>query len=230
MRRLALVAPIVLLLALPAARARAACDPATAAAEAAGIRAHLEREHRRAWIWDLGWGLGLGAIAGAQVGLIAAEVKPLATYDNVAEASLTIGAINASIGALGHVVTPLRITRPGPPTGDACADLAAAEAALAASARAEAKAFYVTHAGAFVLNASGALYLGLVEDDWAEGLTSFAVGYAFGLIPVYTLPRASWRYHRDDHRFAADAAPAAAWLVAPVHAPGFTGLALAGTF
>jgi hypothetical protein len=203
----------------------APCDEALAAARAGAIRAHLDGEARRARRWDIGWAVGFGVITAGQLGLVAAEWTPLGDYDEVAEASLTVGAVKSGIGTLAHVILPLRITRAPAPTGDACADLDAAERALAATAAAERKAFWLNHGGSLALAVGGMLYLGLAEDDWGEGVTSFAIGYPVALLAVYLQPRGSWKAARDG-RFerVGDGAAARPWFVDVVQAPGYTGV------
>ncbi len=214
-------------------RAYGACDAARAEGRAAAVRAHLEREARHARRWDLAWAAGSVVMAGGQLGLVAARWVPLRDYDRTQRLVLQVGAAKAAVGALGHVVLPLRLVPPGRPSGESCADLAAAERALAASARAERTAFRVNHVGGLLVNLGGWLYLGLAHDEWDEGLASFALGYPVALLAVYTQPRASWRAHREGHRFgrgdaSPDPSPAAdgSWSLVPVRAPGYLGLVL----
>ena len=88
--------------------------------------------------------------------------------------------------------------------------------------------FYLNHAGGVVFAVGGLLVLGLGYDTWEGGLKSAAVSIPIGLVLTYTQPRGSWKAVRSG-RFAPPST-AASLRLAPVHAPGFTGLALGGAF
>jgi hypothetical protein len=227
MLRLAAIAAIVC---LGTARAEAApCNPDEAAARAAAIRAHLEDQARRARIWDWGWGVGFTVAAAGQGALIAAEWHPIDDYDDDVEAALIVGTVQSVLSAVPHAVMPLTIVRPPPPTGDPCADADAAERALRETAGNQRTGFYLNHAGGVAFAVGGLLVLGLGYDTWEEGLKSAAVSIPIGLILTYTQPRGSWKAVRSG-RFAAPAGTGASLRLAPIHAPGFTGLALGGAF
>jgi hypothetical protein len=213
----------VLLLFGAAAEARADCDPAAAAKETAEIRATLDREARHARIWDTGWAIGFGVVTAAQLTLALTETDPLGDFDDDIEAGLYVGAVNSGIGFLGHVVLPMKIVRPGAPTGDACADLDAARAALRETAHHQKNAFYLNHIGGFVTNAAALLVLGFGFDTWSQGAQAFALGYPVGLANTYTGPRGAW------HRARA-LPPAVSWQLVPVKTRSYTGLELMMTF
>jgi hypothetical protein len=211
------VAALVLLLSLPRPAA-AECDPAAAAARDARLRRELAHAAGvgRAWNWS--WAGAFTGLAGLQLVAIARETSPGRPYDDAVEAGLYLGAGKATLAALTRVVTPLRAARPAPPTGDACRDLAAAERALALTARRQRLAFWTSHAGGLALTVGGLLALGLGFDSWREGLLSVATGYPVGLLHTYTMPRGAWKAHRR------------ALAVSVERRGDFTGLALAGTF
>jgi hypothetical protein len=216
--------------AAPAARADRVAEPchgAAAAARATRIRTLLAREARRGRRWDVGWGVGLGVVAVAQGALAYTETTPVGEPTDAKLASLWVGAIKATIGAGAHVVLPLRVTQPGAPTGDACADLAAAERALRDTARAERAAFVLNHLGGLALTVGGALYLGLGEDDWGEAALSAALGYPVGLAITYTLPRDAWHAWRDGEQ-RGDAT--VTWRLTPVRSRELTGVVVGGVF
>jgi hypothetical protein len=220
----ALVAPV-------APAAAQACDPVEAGTRDAAIRRHLDQQAHRAKIWDLAWGIGLSAAAAGQIGLVAAEWHPLEDYNDDVEAALYVGAGKSIVSAAAHVVLPLKIVKPPAASGDACADVTAAERALAETAGNQRTAFFVNHAGSVAFAVGGLLILGLGFDTWSEGWKSAAVSYPLGLAITYTLPRASWKAVRSG-RFAAPAAPASpvSLGMAPMHGLGVTGLAVTGRF
>ena len=179
MRIAAICLASLLILAAATPPAHAACDQ---------LRAHLDREARRARRWDLAWALTFGTFAVAQGGMLAAEWVPGEEWSDDAAAGLKVGIAKSSIGALSHVVLRLKVERP---STDDCATLARA---VRVTARNEKRAFWLDHVGSLLLNVGGLLYLGLVEDTWSEGWKSFALGYPIGLISTYTQPRASWHF------------------------------------
>jgi len=117
---------VLLLLALAGSAAAqppaASCDPAAAAA----ARAIVDRDIGRARTWNIAWAIVYGAAAGLQFGMVAAEWTPLGEYDAEARAGALVGGVKASIGLASKFVLPLRLVPAPAPTGDACADLAAA--------------------------------------------------------------------------------------------------------
>jgi hypothetical protein len=214
---------ILAIMLLATRQASAQCDAATAEARTVEIEAVLARDARNARRWDLGWAATFGVLAGAQLGMAVAEWAPLQDFDDKVEASLYVGAIKSGIGSVSHLVLPLRVARPGPRSGDACADLAAAERALQESAKKERETFYLNHLGSLALNVGGLLYLGLHDDAWKEGVMSFALGYPVGLLSTYTQPRRAWHLGRR-------APTIAAWNLGAVRRSGYTGLQLSLSF
>jgi hypothetical protein len=210
-----IAAGVVLVLALVAgaAAARASC-PADAAERGAKLRERLDRERAAARRWRWGWAAGFGAATALQAAGVLAEYTPTGDFDESAETSLTVGAIKSAIGMTARIVAPIKVPRPAV-TGDACADLAAAEAAMARAAFSEKKSFWLNHVGGLALHAGGTLYIGLTVDDaWGDAAISFGLGWTVGLISTYTQPRGVWKEVR----------------VAPMVAPGAQGLSIAGSF
>ncbi len=205
------------------------CDPDEAEVRTGEIRAHLDHEARRARRWNLGWGIGFATLSLAQGSLIAAEWTPLGDYDDDAAANLYVGTAKSTIASLAHLIVPLKIVRAGAATGDACADLAAAERALRKSGSNEKQSFWLNHLGAIALNGGGLLVLGIGFDTWKEGVISVAMGYPMGLLHAYTQPRRSWHAVRNG-RLLRPAAPTVAWQLGAVHTEHYTGLVLGGTF
>lgn len=212
--------PLAVILFLSGVAAAAPCDPAEAEARTARIEAHLDREKRRARRWDNLWLITFATATAVQGAGIATETT-LGEYDDAAEAGLAVGAIKSGIGALAHVILRLKVVRPGPRTGDPCADLEAAERALARTAANEKRSFFLNHLGSLALNVGGLLYLGLQEDEWGEGAKSIAIGYPIGMLAVYTQPRATWKARRRG-TFEA--------TVGVARRRDFTGIVLAGSF
>lgn len=197
--------------------------PADAGARAAALRKRLDRERESAARWRLGWGIGFGIASIGQGALVIAEVSPLGDYDEAAEASLLAGTGKAIIGLGARVITPIKVPHPKV-TGDACTDLANAEAALALAAKSEKQSFWLNHIGGLALQLGATLYIGLAADDaWDEAAISFAVGYAVGVTSTYTQPRSAWREHR---RAPADRK----WQLAPLLTTHARGLAVVGSF
>ena len=192
------------------------------------IRTHLDREHARARRWDLAWGAGLGAAAVGQGAMAATRWEFGRDVDDKVQAGLYIGAGKALIASLGHLVTPLKVTRVGPATSDPCADLAAAERALRRTASKERTTFWVKAGGTVVLNGAGLLIAGLGYDAWREGIVSTALGVPVGVLVLLTEPKASRRaYVRGDFD---GRPPAITWTVDAVHGRSFTGLVARGAF
>ena len=187
---------LALVLLLWQAPARA-CDVALSIERDGKIRARLDREARRSRVWNIAWGIVFTTATAGQLVAIATEFAPLDPYSDDTEAGYAVGAIKSGLGALTRVLLPLRVARPGPPTGDACADLAAAEAAQRRTAKLQRRAFYMNHAGGLVVNLAGLLYLGLVQGSWKQGAISVATGYPIGLLSIYTAPRGAWHAERN---------------------------------
>ncbi len=202
----------------------AAACPADAADRAAALRARLDRERGKAFRWRLGWGIGFGAATIAQGALYLTETAPFGDYDEAAEASLAAGTIKSLVGAASRVVSPVKVGHPAV-TGDACADLASAQAVLAKAAKGERQSFWVNHVGGLALQAAGTLYIGLsVDDAWGDAAISFAIGYTVGTISTYMQPRGLWKEWRAGERSAVS------WQIVPLVAPRSHGLGISGQF
>lgn len=210
-------------LVLAGARAAAAC-PADAGERAAAIRERLDGERRAAARWRWGWAAGFGAAALAQTAAFLTETTPTGDYDDAADASMKVGAAKATVGMAARIVAPIKVPRPSV-SGDACADLASAEAAFARAAKSERQSFWLNHVGGLALQVSGTLYIGLsVDDAWGDAAISFGLGWTVGLISTYTQPRGVWKQHR------AGGPGGVTWQVVPLAAPRTHGLAIQGTF
>jgi hypothetical protein len=210
--------------------AAAACG-ADAEARSESIRAFLDREAARARVWDLGWGIGMGAAAAGQGALIVAEWHPIDDFNDDVEAALYVGMGQSVLAGGSHVVLPLQVERPPAATGDACADLAAAERALRETAGHQKEAFILNHVGNAVFSVAGLLILGLGFDTWSHGATSAATSFATGLVTTYTMPRASWKAVRRGWGSSSGTGGASLQLrVTPLGGAGVTGLMLGGVF
>jgi hypothetical protein len=207
------------------ARASASSCGADAAERAASIRARLDVERGKASTWRWGWAAGFGALSGAQLTLALTETAPTGDFDEPVEASLYVGAAKSGIGMLARIVKPIKVPRPSE-TGDACADLAAAERALAITARSEKISFWLNHAGGLALQIGGTLYIGLaVEDAWTDAAISFGLGFTVGAISTYTQPRTIWKQERARMREGA-----VTWQLTPLLTPRAHGVGVVGTF
>lgn len=211
---------------LAAAAPEAAACPADAAERAAALRERLDGERASARRWRWGWAAGFGAASALQLTGVLLERTPIGDYDAAADASLKAGAAKAGIGMAARIVAPIKVPRPAI-TGDACADLAAAEAALARAAASEQRSFWLNHVGGLAMQVGGTLYIGLsVEDAWGDAAISFGLGWTVGLISTYTQPRGLWKMHRARAR----SPDGLTWQLTPLAAPRAHGLAISGTF
>lgn len=215
---------LVLAPALPAA---AGCDPVEATARAVRIEAHLAAEARAARRWNVGWAITFAGLSAVQLGAVGVEWTPFGEFDDDTREGLYVGAAKAALASAARLAMPLRVERPAR-TGDPCADLAAAERALRATARRERRAFFVNHTGSVAFSLAGLLLLGLHYDTWEEGAISVALGYPVGLLSTYTMPRGSWRAVRRGDLLAGG--DGASWQLGVVRHRAFTGLVLGGTF
>jgi hypothetical protein len=222
MRAIVVVVVLVISAVMPRVADAGEC-PADAADRAATLRARLDREREKAARWRLGWGIGFGVAAIGQGALVIAEVTPLGEYDEAAEASLMAGTAKSIVGLGARVITPVKVPRPAV-TGDACTDLANAEAALAKAAKSEKQSFFLNHIGGLAVQIGATLYIGLsVDDAWTDAAISFAMGYTIGTLSTYTQPRGAWHEHRRS-------AEERTWQVAPLVSPNTRGLAIVGSF
>ena len=197
-------------------------EAAGCALDDASLRAYLGDQATRIKRWNIAWGVVFAAGATFEYSLVAAKWNPFGEWDAEARAGALAGAIKASVGVVSKLVLPLRTARAAAPTGDPCADLAAAEAALRAMAKRQRRSFYLNHIGGLAVNLTGVLILGLVADTWKQAAMSFAIGAPIGLLSTYTMPRGAWKTARTP-RFTIAAAP----MVVP---GGGGGLILAGGF
>lgn len=199
--------------------------PADAAERAAQIRSRLEVERGKAAKWRWGWAAGFGVLSGAQLTLAMTETAPFGEFDGPLEASLYVGGVKSGIGMLARIVKPIKVPRPSE-SGDACADLASAERALAITARSEKISFWLNHVGGLALQIGGTLYIGMSEDDaWTDAAISFGLGLTVGTISTYTQPRTIWKQERARARETP-----VTWQLTPMVSPRTQGLALVGTF
>ncbi|MEZ4366206.1 MAG: hypothetical protein R2939_07940 [Kofleriaceae bacterium] len=206
--------------AAPTARAEApACDPA----EAARVRALVDEQADRARTWNLAWGAVYGLAAAGEFTLVVTEFNPIGTFDDDFRAGALVGGLKASIGFASKLVLPMRIPRPAPLTGDACADLAAAERTLALASRRQRNGFFLNHFGGLAVNGAGALLLGLYYDTWTQAAISVGIGLAVGVASSYTAPRGAWKAHRRRAR-------GATLVAAPLVGPGTAGAMLGVAF
>lgn len=225
MRRALVVAALMLGVVAPAAVSDALADacPPDAADRAAKLRARLDRERAKATRWRIGWAAGFTVLAGGQLALLLTETAPFGDFDDPARASLRAGTAKAVVGAASRALPGIKIPRLAV-TGDACADLAAAEAALAMAAKTERKTFWLGHVGNLLVHGAGAVYVGLAADDaWDEAALSFGIGYAIGIAATYTQPRGASKEHRREP-------DARTWHVAPLVTPRTRGVAVAWSF
>jgi hypothetical protein len=162
-----------------------ACDPA----EAAELRALLERDVRWAKKWNLVWAsiFGASAVGSFAVGL-ANPFPELRT-------GLYVSAGKATIGALGRIILPLRIPLPAA-NSDTCADIEALRKAVAVAAKRERGNFYLNHVAGILVNGGGALIVWKYGTS-GQALLSVAIGYPVGLLSNYTAPRSAWHYFRE---------------------------------
>ncbi|MBV8759939.1 MAG: hypothetical protein JO257_21795 [Deltaproteobacteria bacterium] len=157
-----------------------------AAAEPCPAIAH---EQQRADHWNLTWGLLLTSATIVQGA--AALTPPLPRDVRVGAA---IGAGKSFIGAAGRWILPLRVEdRPG------------CDVAHAASV--ERQNFWLLHIGNFVVNAGGAV-AETEWTDWQHAAAAFGLGYAIGLVQIYTMPR-----HAGEQVSAALAPTAGGWVL-----------------
>lgn len=199
-----------------------ACPP-DAAARAASLRSRLDREHSSAQTWRFAWGSVFAVAAGGQLALLLTETALVGEFDDATRANLTAGVAKSVLGVASRVIPPIKVPRLAV-TGDACADLAAAEASLAVAAKTERKTFWSGHFGNFIVHGGGAIYIGLsVDDAWDEAAISFGVGMLIGFVATYTQPRGAWHEHRR-------APEARTWYVAPLVIPDARGFSIAASF
>lgn len=163
-------------------------DDDRAAARVTELEKLLAREHKNLRAYRIGWATVFAAAAVGQVGLAELAGPPR-------DIAIQVSAAKAAIGAS---FTPFLAPRfdlpdkiPGQPP---CERLAALEKTLLYVAHRERRgvALYQHGLGA-ALNLAGLLYLGLVEDQWIEGLAGALIGSAVGELRLWTQPRRAIR-------------------------------------
>ena len=217
-----MIARVVLVVVLVVGGVGRAAAQACDEARDARIRAQIERERRAARTWNVGFGAFYLVTAGAQAGFAAAEWAPLLDIDDDKVVSLWVGAGKSTIGLVSKLILPLETPRPAV-IADTCASLAEAERALAELGRNQQKSFWLNALGGFAVNLGGAVIIQLETDNWTETATSFGIGIAVSVVTNFTQPRTTWRRGELP-------GPTATITVAPLVAPGATGLAVAGSF
>lgn len=217
---------VVATISLSLSRAAAAPCDADAAARADAIRAHLDREADRGHLWDLAWGTGFGVAAVAYGTMAATRWEFGLDVDDKVRDGMIIDGSKSAIAALSHLVLSFDVERAPAATGDACADLEAAQRALHATASHETQALVLNIIGDLALNGAGFLILGLHDHAWGEAGLSAGLGIPVGLVHLYTMPRASRRAVADGDFEG----PPTTWTLEAVRSPSFTGLAVRATF
>jgi hypothetical protein len=220
MRPTALLAALGVLAAAGRAGAQP-CDPAAATRRRAVIEAQLAADARPSRIWNTGWAIGLG-VSAAGNGILAIEPDwaPI-DVDRGLRAGLATTAIKSTIGAAGRVVLPLNVGRVAPPTGDACADVAAAEAALAWTAGKQKRTFWLNLVGATALHIGSTLVVGIGYDDWTTAVIGLGTSMIVTAAIAWTQPRGAWKLHK-----LGTPRESSSWLLVPDVAPGRAGVVL----
>ena len=177
---------LVIILGIALVASSAAAQPC---AESAQLRAHLEKEARRASYWNWSWRLGFTALALGQ--FVAASSSTTNPDDRP---GFWVGGAKSTLAALGAWTSPLRIEVP--PAIDPCVDRIALRDAIERTGYEEKKAFWTDHIAGFIISAGGALIVAEASSA-RQGLISFAVGYPVGLLHAYTMPKASWHRSRE---------------------------------
>jgi hypothetical protein len=181
---------IVVVITVATQAARAECVE-----EARELRAHLTRESRNAGTWNTAWAIGFGAAAAGQLGLVAAELNPIGTYDDAFEEQMYVGAAKASLGLAVRVVLPLKIHVP-PAHADACVDAKQLRAAITKAGTKEKRSVILTLLGGTAVNLAGSALL-WHRHDLKTAASSFATGAVVGPISAWTQPRRSWKLSKQ---------------------------------
>ena len=177
---------IVVVITLVTQTARAECVE-----EARELRAHLTRESRNAGTWNTAWAIGFGAAAAGQLGLVAAQLNPIGTYDDAFKEQMYVGASKATLGLAVRVVLPLKIHVP-PPDADACVDVKQLREAIAHAGKKEKRSVILTLLGGTAVNLAGSTLL-FYRHDFKTAASSFVTGAIVGPISAFTQPRRSWK-------------------------------------
>ena len=198
------------------------------------LRENLQREEANARFWSQGWLIGYSALMLGQL-----AISPLVPKE--ARVDYYVGAASTVAGFLPLTVTRLPILRNGSDfqvqaakavtPADTCAAIASGETLLLATSDAEALGRSVPmHILSALYNIGVGLVLGLAFDRWASGIRTAIIGIGIGEAMVWTQPHGSID---DLHRYQAGdlgASTVLSFHLAPLEAPGATGLVLAGTF
>lgn len=182
-----IVAVVVVVIALARPAIAQPCD----AAEVTELREHLTVQQDKANTWNWAWRITFtgAAVATAVVG----------AWDPIPSLELKQGLYassgKATIGAAARWILPLRIHVPDA-TGDACADLALLRREIRRVAHKERGLFWMGHIGGIAVNLAGAAYV-WYQDDLNKALLSIAIGYPVGVLSNYTMPRGTWKLHRE---------------------------------
>lgn len=206
--------------------ARAAPCPTDAHERADALRAHLDREARRAHRWDLGWGALFGVATVGYAAMADTRWEFGLSLDQGQVDDLWAGAVKGGIATASHIVLPLHVERVPAATADPCADLAAAQHAIETTATNESRAFWLSIVGGVLLNGGGLLYVGLRDHAWGTGAISMALGVPIAIAHAWTAPHASRRALAEGRLDG----PPATWQIDAAITPGFTGLVLSGSF
>lgn len=188
------------------------------------IRARIDAAAKPSRQWALGWGIGLGLLTIGQLAVSAIVPREEAP-------DFWMGALQSGIGAgsrvlfIPHVLLERRRMRRRPPTGDTCAQLAAAERALVRSAKWEQRGRALwQHALSIAVNAGVGVALGVGFHRPVEGARLGTVGATGGAFMIITQPvpmsRALERYRSGG--------VTAAWGLRPLTLLGGGGIAFGG--
>jgi hypothetical protein len=161
-----------------------------ASAEAEALRAHLAEQAVSVRRWNDVWRITFATVTLGAV-VLAIENPFPELRDN-----LWVTAGKSALATASRLFLPLRVEVP-PPQADVCAEIAALRASIETTARQERRLLWMHHAGSVLLNAAGAVILLLRGNTVSESLVTAGVGYAVGLVATYTMPRATWRYWRE---------------------------------
>ena len=193
-----------------------ASAPARACPDAQPLRDRLDRELHRARVWNVGWGAAFGVAAIGYGAMAESRWEFGLSLDDAKVDGLWVGAVQATISALGHVIVPLRTEAAPAPTGDPCKDYEAAAHAVAVTAAHERTSVWLSLAGGVVLEAGGFFYLGLHDHAWGQGGISLASGIPVAIAHAWTIPRI------DDSDVTI--------TVGAARTPQFTGVVIGGSF
>lgn len=155
------------------------------ASEARQRRDVLAAESADADAWNLEWRLGFTALALTEAGVaLTASAAPST------RTASWVGASESGLAAVLQWALPLRVEVPAR-AADACTDAELLRAAEQRAGQQEQGAFWIGHGSVFAVNAIGSIVLA-ERTSWQNGATSFVIGYAIGLLHVYTMPRRAW--------------------------------------